>query len=114
MSEVKQEAASQQITINIGNQKSMVVAILLAFFFGPLGLLYASVFGGLVMLAIHFGIFIVSILTLGIGSVLFLPAWFVCIIWAVVAVKGNEKQVISLVQKGNFKEAGSVVVESSK
>jgi hypothetical protein len=71
--------AMQQNVIVMGKAKSVGVAFLLAFFFGPLGLLYASVTGGIVMfvLAIPIGIF-----TAGIGFFFINP---ICSIWAVIA-----------------------------
>ena len=64
------------------NKKSTGVAFLLAFLFGPLGLLYASPVGGIVLFFV------------GIISFFFLPVigfiliWIISIIWAVVAA-GN-------------------------
>lgn len=59
--------------------KNMGTAVALAFLFGPLGLLYATVTGGLVML----GISILFVpLTLGAAVLLIWPG---CIIWAVIA-----------------------------
>jgi hypothetical protein len=62
-----------------GKRKSMLVAVLLTLIFGPLGMLYSTVIGALIMLAItaalgfgiHFGFFF---------------TWPVCLIWTVVAV----------------------------
>lgn len=73
------ENQNQQTVIVLGKQKSVGVAFLLAFFFGPLGLLYASVVGGIVMLILGL---IIGIVTLGLGLIF---VWIGCIIWAVVA-----------------------------
>ena len=74
-----QNTPQQQTIIVIGKQKSVGVALLLAFFFGPLGLLYASVMGGVIMLIL--GV-IIGIFTLGLGLII---VWIGSIIWAVVA-----------------------------
>ena len=44
------------------------------FFFGPFGLFYATITGGVVMLGIEFLLFILGFLTLSV--VLFYPLWF--------------------------------------
>jgi hypothetical protein len=59
--------------------KSMAASVLLTLFFGPLGLFYASVTGGVVMTILSI---VVGIGTLGVGLLLTGPA---CIVWAVVA-----------------------------
>ena len=69
----------QQNVIIVGKAKSVGMAFLLAFFFGPLGLLYSSVTGGIVMFLVNV---VVGILTLGFG--LFIT-WPICCIWAIVA-----------------------------
>jgi hypothetical protein len=64
----------------VGASKSVAVAIILAFFFGPLGMLYATVAGFLVM-------FLINVLGLCTGSIFFvLPVtWVLGIIWAAIA-----------------------------
>lgn len=61
--------------------KSPALAGVLAFFFGPLGMLYSTVSGGLIMMVLSvvgaFG-------TLGISLAF---TWPVCVIWAVVAAQ---------------------------
>lgn len=63
----------------VTSQKSLVASILLTLFFGPLGLFYSSVTGGVVMLILSI---IVSIFTLGFGLLITFP---ICIIWGVIA-----------------------------
>ena len=71
----------QQTVVIVGKQKRVGVAFLLAFLFGPLGLLYASVVGGIVMIIVSG---LVAIVTLGFGLLI---TWPVCIIWAALATK---------------------------
>ncbi len=59
--------------------KSMALALVLSFFFGPLGLLYSTVTGGIVMLILAV---VVGIMTLGLALLFVVPA---CMIWAAVA-----------------------------
>lgn len=69
----------QQNVIILGKAKSVGVAFILAFLFGPLGLLYASVAGGIIMFIIAIPL---AIITLGI-SIIFTN--LICCVWAVVA-----------------------------
>jgi hypothetical protein len=64
--------------------KSRTVAFLLAFFFGPLGMLYSTVVGGLVMLVVGA---ILMFFTFGLAIFVVWPA---CIIWAVLAAGPTE------------------------
>lgn len=61
-------------------QKSMLLAVLLTVVFGPIGMLYSTVMGALVMMAITG---LLGVLT-GVG---FFFTWPICIIWTVVAVR---------------------------
>ena len=79
----QQQPQYQQTVVVMGNKKSAGLAFLLAFLFGPLGLLYASVVGGLVMICVGIIIFF---LTAGLGEIF---VWIVCIIWAIVAVNNE-------------------------
>lgn len=83
-----QPPVTQSIVI-MTTQKSMGVALLLAFFFGPLGLLYASVLGGIVMFVLSV---IVGVLTLGFGL---LVMWPITVIWAAIAVNSHNKKLTS-------------------
>jgi len=79
----------QQTVVIVGKQKSVGVAFLLTFLFGPLGLLYASVVGGIVMFIL--GI-LIAIVTFGFGLVF---VWIGCIIWAIIAVNNANKRMAS-------------------
>lgn len=71
--------------------KSVGLAFLLSFLFGPLGMLYSTVAGGIIMGIISV---IVGILTLGIGLFITEP---ICIIWAVVAANSYNKRIMASV-----------------
>lgn len=62
-------------------QKSMPLALILTFFFGPLGLLYASVRDGLILICISIA---VGILTLGFGLIF---VWIGSMVWAYMDVE---------------------------
>jgi hypothetical protein len=66
--------------------KSVGAALLLTFLFGPVGLFYASVVGGFVMIVVTI---IIGIATLGLG----LPvAWCGCMIWGAVAASNKHSR----------------------
>lgn len=69
----------QNNIVIIGKAKSVGTAFLLSFLFGPLGLLYASVIGGIVMFIL--GMLLFFLLPV-VGMFL---TWIGAIIWAVVA-----------------------------
>jgi hypothetical protein len=83
-----QPPVTQSIVV-ITTRKSVGVGLLLAFFFGPLGLLYESVLGGIVMFVLSV---IVGVLTLGFGALL---TWPICMIWAAIAVNAHNKKLSS-------------------
>lgn len=63
----------------MGRRKSVVVALLLTFLFGPFGMFYSTIVGGLVMVPVSIvGIF----LTFGLSIFITHP---ICMIWAAVA-----------------------------
>ncbi len=78
----------QQTIIVVGqnDKKSPVLAFFLTFFFGPLGLFYASVTGGIVMLILDV---FVAFFTFGIGL---LFTNIICVIWAMTAVSKYNKK----------------------
>lgn len=92
-------------TVNVtvtAPRKSMAAAVILTILFGPLGLLYASVTGGLVLLVIDLIAIPVSFLTLGMGAVIFPIVWILSVVWAVLAVQGKDQQVITQIKHGDF------------
>lgn len=77
----------QQIVVT--PTKSMGMAIILTAIFGPLGMFYSTIVGGIIMFLVSIG---VLIFTAGLG---FLFTWPICIIWAAVAVKSHNDAVRS-------------------
>lgn len=69
--------------------KSMGIAILLTVLFGPLGLLYSTVKGDIIMIVVGF---VVGFLTLGLGALI---TWPVAIVWAYIATKKYNEQLYS-------------------
>jgi hypothetical protein len=79
-------AVQQTTVIQVGSQKSVAGAVLLALFFGPLGMIYATVPGALIMFFINI---FVAIVTLGLGLLLTLP---ICAVWAGIAASSHNKR----------------------
>ncbi|MGF7046496.1 putative membrane protein [Paenibacillus sp. DS2015] len=77
------------------SQKSVGVALLLTFIFGPLGLFYSSIAGGIIMLCVNAFVLLISILTAGFGGVLFFLTQLICIIWGVTAAQKYNKRIMS-------------------
>lgn len=65
--------------------KSTGTAVVLTILFGPLGLFYASIVGGLILTAI-------TVVTLGLGIFL---TWPLSIIWAIVAVNNHNQALMT-------------------
>jgi flagellar basal body-associated protein FliL len=84
---IQQESLPNQTIIVVAqNRKSTGVAFILSFLFGPLGLLYASIAGGLIMLLISIP---VAIFTLGFGLIL---TNVICVVWAIIAVNNHNSK----------------------
>lgn len=66
-------------TVVVNEGKSTGLAFLLTFLFGPLGLFYVSISGGIIMILVSI---VVGALTLGYGLII---TWIICMIWAVSA-----------------------------
>ena len=78
----------QPQTVVTTSTKSMGVAIILTVLFGPLGMLYSTILGGIIMCVISL---IVALITAGLGLVL---TWPICIIWAAVATSSFNKKLL--------------------
>jgi Protein of unknown function (DUF2510) len=76
----------QTTVIQVGSRKSVVAAVLLALFFGPLGMLYATLVGALVMFAINI---VVVVVTLGLGLLITVP---IGAVWAGIAASSHNDQ----------------------
>ena len=79
---------SERSQIILMPQKSMGVTILLTILFGPLGMFYSTIIGGIVMLILSI---LIGIVTLGFGI---LVTWPICIIWAAVATNNHNNKLL--------------------
>ena len=79
------ETQNQKQIVIVKTTKSMGVTILLTFLFGPLGMVYSTVAGAIVMIIVSV---LVALITLGFG--LFIT-WPICIIWAAIATNNYNR-----------------------
>jgi hypothetical protein len=82
-------AAEQKIVVVQGAGKSTMVAVILSLFFGPFGMLYSTILGGVIMLIISI---VVGLFTLGFGL---LFTWPICVIWAALAADRQNKKALA-------------------
>jgi len=68
------------------SQKNLGLSLILTIIFGPLGMLYSTIMGGIIMIIVSF---IVMLLTFGMGIFF---TWPVCVIWGTVAVVNHNKK----------------------
>jgi hypothetical protein len=71
--------------ILVVGEKSVGLAFLLAFLFGPLGMLYATVAGALIMICVSL---VAAVLSLFLFGIPLFFTWIACIVWACIAA-GN-------------------------
>lgn len=81
-------ANEQPQRVVVTSTKSMGVSIILTILFGPLGMLYSTIWGGVIMFVLTA---IVGFLTLGFGLIV---TWPICIIWAAVATSSYNKKLL--------------------
>jgi len=72
--------------------KSVGAALVLTFLFGSFGLFYTSILGGLIMTVVEVIAVIVSVLTLGVGLVLFLLIWPATMIWGALSASRRHRK----------------------
>jgi hypothetical protein len=90
-----QQYAAPQMVI-VSNEKSAGVAAMLAFFFGPLGMLYSTALGALVMFIVNI---LVVVGTAGIGLVVTIP---ISMIWAASAANAHNLRIRQTVMPAAF------------
>ena len=77
-----------QVTV-VTPTKSMGTAIFLTVLFGPLGMLYSTIVGAIVMFILSA---IVGLVTVGLGLIVM---WPICIIWAAIATSNYNKKLVA-------------------
>ena len=79
--------------IIVTSTKSVAISLLLTFFFGPLGMLYSTIWGAVIMIIMSI---IVTPLTLGMGLYL---VWPICMIWGALAAASYNKKLLAKVSQ---------------
>lgn len=82
--------------VMLAPQKSVGVAVLLSILFGPLGMLYSTVLGGIIMLVVSL---LVAVVTLGFGLVV---TWPICVVWAAIAANSHNRRVFERMQRSRL------------
>ena len=70
--------------------KSVGIGLLLTFLFGPIGMLYATVWGGLLMMVVNL---VIGVVTFGLG--LFFT-WPIQLIWVALSIRSHNKKLMKL------------------
>lgn len=91
MNEEKQSV--QHIVVT--STKSVGVSLILTILFGPLGMLYSTVSGGLIMIFVSF---FVALATAGLGLVI---TWPISIIWGAMAVSSSNQKILAQASRQN-------------
>jgi hypothetical protein len=73
-------AVTNPHVVYVPERRSRLLAFLLTVFFGPLGMLYSTVIGALVMLVLFATLGTIT------GGLALIILWPICVIWAVLAV----------------------------
>lgn len=72
--------------VQVAPPKSVGVAFALTFCFGPLGLLYSTVTGGLILLGISFSLLFVGLISWGVAWLTWAPIiWLVSVLWGCIS-----------------------------
>lgn len=85
----------QVVNVSVSPAKNPGTAALLAGLFGPLGMLYSTVPGALVMFCVNLLILVFGVLTFGAGLFLGIFSWIGGIIWAYQAANQESRPVAS-------------------
>ena len=70
--------------------KSVGIGLLLTFIFGPIGMLYGTVWGGFIMLVVNL---VIGIPTFGLGL---LFTWPIQLIWVALSIRSYNKKMMKL------------------
>lgn len=73
-------------TIVIRQPKSQGLGLLLTFLLGPIGLLYATTLGGLILAPLAF---LIGIFTFGIGALI---TWPLAVLWSIIAISRHNRK----------------------
>lgn len=84
-----QPTPQQPQRLGVASTKNMWLAVLLGVAFGPLGLLYSTMSGAIIMFIVNL---VIGLMTLGFVLIL---TWPVCGLWAFVATKSHNEKLLA-------------------
>lgn len=76
-------------TVVVTPTKSMGISIILTIILGPLGMLYSTILGGVIMSILFV---VIGIVTLGFGLIVL---WPICVIWGALATNAYNQKILS-------------------
>ena len=79
--------------IVVTSTKSVGISLILTILFGPLGMLYSTIWGGIIMMVISL---LLALLTAGFS--LFIT-WPICVIWGALAVSSANHRILEQVRQ---------------
>jgi hypothetical protein len=83
------ELQISKVVVVTSSTKNVGLAIILTVLFGPLGMLYSTIWGGVIMTVVNV---IVGFFTVGFGLVI---TWPINVVWAAVAANSYNKKLVS-------------------
>ncbi len=75
--------------------KNLAVGVILTLVFGGLGMLYTSIFWGLVGLTIEVVVWIIAIFTFGLGAFLIVPWHVLAVIITIVSINNHNRRLLN-------------------
>jgi len=82
-------------TIIVKSPKNVGLAAGLGLFLGPLGMIYSTIMGAVIMLIPFVIIGIIALVTFGVGFVFVLPLLPICAIWSYIAAKRYNRRLLA-------------------
>lgn len=70
--------------------KSVGISIILTLLFGPIGMFYSTIAGGIIMLIVSL---IVGVATIGFGLIV---TWPICVIWGAIAASSYNRELMKM------------------
>ncbi|MDL2307560.1 hypothetical protein LJC48_06005 [Desulfovibrio sp. OttesenSCG-928-C06] len=74
--------------------KSLPIGVILTLLFGGLGVIYASILGGIICTVIEIILFILAFVTLGFGAILIPFAHIVFVVFTIIKINSHNKKLL--------------------
>jgi len=91
----QQKSAEGVQKVIVTPTKSVGLSMILTILFGPLGMFYSTIWGGIVMGIVHLFILVFAIFTFGLGYILFFFTWPICVLWGALAASSYNKKLLA-------------------